>query len=533
MKNSSLLAIGIILFLAAILRIVPVLLGYPNLPLGDSIRELNLINFVKANGFASQDYVYGEFPAFHLFLAGTSWLTGISGFDSLRILIPVLSGLGAVFIYLLFIKWNKQAALLSAFFVATFGPNILWGTNSVRESLGIFFFPAIIYITAKYLENKDLNYLFSLLILVFALLFVHHWTIFLIVLFLVAYAFVSKDNVLFATSLIIYLATLTRLYLSVNSAARFFGDIGSLFLFMLATSLILISIFNLLKKKSLVIYARPGEMINKVNKRIIWACAGVLFVMLVYLAIKDYFVYNYTVYFISSVLLLFFLAFIGVIEAIQSLYKNFVIVGILFFSACTAVFVFHILFSMSSFDPIRIAEFIVYGLALPASFGFLALLNAVTKKIRRGVFVLLIMLFVLSGIFIYPETYFGSSPDSARDLLRYLPIETTYGMKWAYENNGKVYADNGYAMALADSMKNDNAEYYYGYISNYDLMAKGYYEQVNILMLSGLDKEHFNEIMANNQIYSNGFASLYLLTKEQFEEFYKSGVYYKLYGAKL
>lgn len=540
--NKTLLTIslGLILILAFAVRTLPYATGYENLIMGDTIREYEQVLYILENEEINFGFIYGMYPAIHLLVAESSLLTSIDPNILFRFLPQFFAALACIAFFLLMKEaFNEKIALISSFLLAVFGPNLLWAMKPVRETLGLFIFPLILFLYWK-AEQED-KYLIPLVLVSILALFVHHWSLLLLLIFVGVFLLFSQNRKI----LFIYLATVVSafvyFYLSLNVLKNIFQSLGALLIALAFFAFIYIILSNICYKafpiekfkRNIVKYLTTAKEGNNLWT-LITICVSLLFI--IFLIIKEYLVYDYSLFFLSSIIILLIFTLLGIMPSLEDYpleSLGLIIVATIYFF----MVIFGLVTEYQYFDPGRIAEFIIFPLGIFAAMGIIHLVNyARDLRVRFSLLTLLFLFFFISGLFAIPEVYITEAEVDVRSYLQYVPTMGTEAIEWAYEGGSLLVTDNNYVMAIYDLLQyqeEQETNSYLAYVSLVDIEAAEENEQINVKGIgSEIDPEHLTLILSNDKIYTNGWASLYKISKEEYELLYAESHYKWFWGGK-
>ena len=533
-KNKIYAILILILLLALLLRVLPYATGYDNLIMGDTIREYQETNFIIDNGYINYDFVYSKYPVLHLMMAETSLLTGIDTDLLFRFLPQLIASFAVIIIFLLMNqKFNTKIALTSSFLFAVFGPNILWAMKPVRETIGLFMFPLLIYMYFK--AEKDKKYYIPLVLSSIVALLAHHWTFWLLLIFLGIFLLFSENQnsiLLYCLSIVI---AFIYYYFTLSVVSNLFGNFFMLIIAIIAILTVYLFALYLVRqinKKNIVNSTK--RFVRKLTQAEIFIFTSLLTLLVIFafLLVQSSFVYTYSIFFLSSIFLLFFLSLIGFKDSLES--YPFTSLGLLLVNCVYFIFIIiGIITGYNYYDPGRFAEFLIYPNLLFASCGIFFLCSLTKyKEIKTMLYSGVLILFLVSAIFVYPTVYLGGEADSVRSYLQYIPDEGNEALEWASENSARIITDNTYVLALFDLYSN-NYTSYLGYVSEYDLLAAELYSDVNIGSIgSKIYPEHIELIQSNDKVYSNGWAYLYTLSEDEYLSLYATNPYTWFWDSK-
>lgn len=539
-KNFLAISLGLVLILAFVIRVLPYANGYENLIMGDTIREYEQVLYILENEEINFSFIYGMYPAIHLLIAESSLLTSLDPDFLFRFLPQFFAALGCIAFFLLIKEaFDEKIALVSSFLLATFGPNLLWAMKPVRETLGLFIFPFLLFLYWK--AEKEKKYLLPLVLLNIVALFVHHWSLLLLLLFVGVFVLYSQNRGI----LFIYLGTFISAFVYFYLTLNIFKNILPSFEILLVVLAIFAFVYIILSKfcseiLSLEKFKREiGKYLTLVKERntpIILTAVFMVILLISSIIIKEYLVYDYSWFFLSSIIILLLATLIGILPSLDNYpLKSFglILISILYFS----LVVIGLVTGYKYFDPGRIAEFIIFPLGVFAAIGIIHLANY-SKNLRTQTifFTLIFLLFFISGLFAIPEVYITGEEVDIRSYLQYVPIMGTEAIEWAYDERSLLITDNTYVMAIYDLLQyqeEKETDSYLAYVSIVDKEAAKENEQINIGSIgSEIDPEHLTLILSNNKIYTNGWASLYQISQEEYDLLYAENPYKWFWGIK-
>lgn len=194
------LILAAIIALAYVLRVLPYLLGYPIPFTEDGIRDFQQVKYLidnsKINLYGSYGN-YGAFPVLHILIYGF-YLLGFNALKAFLFIPQAFAVLGLVFYYAFLKRYFPiRESLAAVFFIAVFGPHIHWSSQPVRETLGLFFFPLIIWSFDQVMNGGDKRNRAALIALISSSLIIiptHHWSALMAFIWMIFYAFFFLDT---------------------------------------------------------------------------------------------------------------------------------------------------------------------------------------------------------------------------------------------------------------------------------------------------------------------------------------------------
>ncbi len=458
-KGNVLGVLFIIILVAFMLRTFPYANHYPLLVSDDAMRDFQQVQYIQDNHQINWREHYGTFFSLHLIVYLTSEVTGISAWQ-INLFIPqMISSFGVIFLYLFLRRHvEEKYALLSAFFLATFGPNIWWAAQPVRETIGLFFFSFLLFVFGREINNPTTSNKFSLFLVMCTMAVTHYWTSFIILgtlLFLmpITYFKLWKKCIMWILLFcVIILAYWTLKFQFVFELLEKGGSVGINRTIVPIFSLLVILgmlVFSFRSKKDRLISGITllGNYVSRrLNRNLSNVQLAMLFAYLIclfvgFMIFNKLMVFNYPPQQFLSLILLGFFATIGILPAIKKhigLSIGLMLVNLFYLF----VLLFGLLIGQDyAFDPMRIIEFLVYPNALFASFGFFYLIDPFKNRVKSIVSSMVMGLLIISGIFIYPPVFIfhnqipADSPlFDVRSYLRYVPEEGIASMKWGEKN---------------------------------------------------------------------------------------------------
>ncbi|MFC1686015.1 hypothetical protein ACFLZZ_03260 [Nanoarchaeota archaeon] len=431
-------AIALIIILAYIIRILPYLLGYPVPITDDSLRDFSQVNYIIENGQINFSNPYGSFPLLHLIVFGVSSI----GFNPLQVFLflpQLLPAIGLLFFFLFLRRYFPvKESIIACFLIAVFPPHIHWSSQPVRETIGLFFFPLIIYlfdrtITSKI--NKANIWKMILLFLSFVLLIIsHHWSTVMCLIFLFSLTiFVHRDKTKKALTLIAALSLLTITYWSFAFRAFLIRLFETHLLFILLATIPFIAMIIIIRNID----------ISKLKNSYFKALSLIALIITPFIAYKfSSFSYPLQIWIGLLVFLALFLIgfFLNKSKNTNNFFKITLIYALIFLAP-----IFLLLKGTSlvdfPFDSLRVVEFAIFSASIIASYGFLKIKEKVKIKYLGLVFAAILIIlstFIYPSIFIYGNNFENTPFYDIRSDIRYIPPEGFELIEYANNNNYTV-----------------------------------------------------------------------------------------------
>jgi len=436
--------LGLIIVLAYILRVLPYLLGYPLPFTEDGINDFNEVKKFSqlSEIIPSSDGYYTKhtaFPVLRLIVLGVSKI----GFDQLKtfLFLPqVFACLGILFYFLFLKKYlSVKISLLACFLIAVFGPHIHWSAQPVIETMGLFFFPVVIYLFDREVsENKRNNILNKIFLLAAMALMVasHHWSTLMIIGWLVFYVMIfikekrTRAYALFWIGLFVILALVYWHFL--------FPEVFDLILAPLSLPLLLVVVGLLL-----VFLLKPIRGINFLIQKIRnkkWPLFIVIPVLLVFvMAIVAVLPMVYPIQIWAMFFLFVVFMTVGFfsnqddnIDKISLISFFFILVWLI---VIPFIFAGYKIISMP-IDPFRTFEFIIFPLSV---YGALGIIIVCKKNYCFLAAIAVVMVFLATliypSVFIYKNNFYGTPFYDIRSDIRHLSSATIELIDWAKSND--------------------------------------------------------------------------------------------------
>jgi|GEM_PF-6267069 len=519
-KNSRYLVL--VVGIAFLLRVIPYLLGYPYPLTNDAMRDFQQVQFLEKNYQINWGHPYGRFPALHLVVYEIAAMSSIPAWWVNLFIPQLVSSLGILFFYLFLIKkFEEKYALVASLFLATFGPNVWWGVQGVRETVGLFLFPFAVYAFDLVTEKLDFSRVVVFGLAGFTIFFTHNWTalmlfVLLLILSLTIYGTFLKRSVTitFAYSSLMFLNWVLRFPKVIGDSISKTGMVLSI----LPAGVVLLILLILIYCKKEGIIRKVKSSKKKITKlKLIQLKLLVLFVILffvLYEVMKKSVVFIYPPQEYLSIFLLGLFSVLGILPLMMKRMR-FVAATLIF----DLFFVLSVIFGLKAgidpnFDPMRILEYVVYANAVIAAFGFIFIIDFFkeNKLVCGGLCVVL----VLGGMLIYPPVFIVGKQVPAdsiffdiRSYIRYLPPEAIDTMGWGYTNNYKILSNNPNYNDLRDTIYPVDGKKAF-LVSQYDYVVSDSMGKVNIGSLGVGSPEKIIEASKKSRVlYANGWGTVY------------------------
>jgi hypothetical protein len=499
--------LALILLLAYILRILPYLLGYSIPITDDSLRDFEQVKYIIENKSINFNNHYGAFPVLHIIIFLIN-LTGISSLKAFLFAPQIFSVIGILFFYLFLRKYFKEKeSLFALFLIAVFSMHIYWSSQPVRETLGLFFFPLVIYLFDKEIEKESLLKK-ALLFLSFSFLIMsHNWSTLMTLFFLFFYSiFFIKEKRVYAFFLIGIFVALTFFYwwwvfdFVFELISNILKPIIIVLLFLFLFSALFIKRFN-------------PEKIKKRRYAVLILVISFIFVILSARLMS----FSYPIQMFINPAIILFCILIGFFFTNDEKINNFLKISIFYFIfpllAITNYFLSDIRTLHSiPFDTLRILEFVIFPLSILAASGLIIISKKINKKY---LFSIVILILIISGTFVYPLIFiYKTSFENTifydiRSDIRYIPEKGFELIKWANNNNYNVVSNN-YVINEYQNVFYTEQEKRLILISEQDYRIMENYEKIRDKKFGIPNPEYLiNKTLNLTIVYSNEWGSLY------------------------
>jgi len=482
MNKKQYLLIILIIFLAYLLRILPYLLGYPIPITDDSLRDFQQVQFMIKNNAANFSHPYGSFPLLHLVV----YLVSRLGFNPLRVFLfipQIFPCIGILFFYLFLKKYfPEKHSLFACLLITFFGPHIYWSAQPVRETMGLFFFPLIVYLFDKEISNYKqakigiINKIFLIACFVLMILS-HHWSTLMILGFLFFYLiFMTNNKKQLFYSLLLFIIflilTLIYWYIAFPFILRLIIKLAKNLIFLLMGLIFLILFLLLIKRFNL----------NKIKTKLFMIITSLILILIIFLLTKlPVFIYPLQIWIMFLIYaLLILIGFfstknknINFFSKISLFYITFMIISIFYIIKGTSI-------SNMPFDPIRIFEFIIFPCSILASYGLLKIKKIIIPFLI--IFLLILGTLIYPPIFVYKNTFEGTIFYDIRSHIRHIPPEGFELIKYANEKEINIISNSPVISEFQNTFYSKK-RHTTVLISEYDYKIQKMYNKVKIKKL--------------------------------------------------
>ncbi|MFA6215974.1 MAG: hypothetical protein WC768_05385, partial [Patescibacteria group bacterium] len=338
----------------------------------------------------------------------------------------------------------------AVFLISVFGPHLHWSSQPVRETMGLFFFPVIIYLfdreifreknktsTASRVINKILLVLSVVLIILS-----HHWSSLMALIWLLFYTlfFVKSLKKRFYSLFLIFVFSLLTvvywywgfpqgIYL-VAELIKFLSGINLGLVLFLAAGLYFLKTINWDKIKSnkfspiiLLLILSPGLVLAG-------KLAPLQYPFQLWLMFAIFFIFIFVGFFYAKDKNTVKLALVN------SCYLVFWVIALLYQGQKKVIWAM-------PFDPFRTLEYLIFALAPAGAAGLLVIREKLKiKYLLPIIFASLIFLATLTypPIFVYKNNFAGTIFYDVRSNIRYIPSEVFELISWANSAGYRVYS---------------------------------------------------------------------------------------------
>lgn len=429
-----------IVIFAYLLRILPYLFGYPIPVTEDGILDFGQVKYLLENNSLNlydHQLGFGSFPILHLLVFALA-KTGLPPMTVFLFVPQLLASLGIMFFYLFAKKYTHSGqALIAAALIAVFIPHIHWASQPVRETVGLFFFPLVIYLADRLKSNPNIRWWLINIAAIGLMVASHHWSTIMLIVWLVGF------NLLFAKQprpKIIYgLLAIIAAGLALAYWSRFFPRGLNLLLgpveiwgwLWLAVLIAAISGLLMAAKRAKI---DPNTHKNKTTK-IICLIIGLAAIMA---AGKFVAPLAYPLQIWLNLGIIFALAYIGFFYGRHPATNRFLLLAssyLLLWLIVTPYLLSGDELIAIPIDPFRTLEFIIFPLSLVASRGLLIIWRQ-SKSLTIIIGLSLIFLATLAypPIFIYGSAWRHTPFYDIRSDIRYLSPPTMELIDWANQH---------------------------------------------------------------------------------------------------
>ncbi|MDD2807223.1 MAG: hypothetical protein PHW95_01730 [Patescibacteria group bacterium] len=525
------LCVAAILFVAYVVRVLPYLLGY-DIPFADEgMRDFTQVKYLSDFGqihLYGSYFDYGAFPVLHILVYG---LYVLSDFELLKIYLfvpQVFACLGLLFFYLFSKKYfSNQISLWALFLIAIFIPHIYWSAQPIRETMGLFFFPLVIYLFDQYFGSGPSVSLtvgrWLRLMAIFILMIMSHYGSALFIIgWIMMYTMVFIDDK--KKALVAWLTIGGVTFISLVYWALFFRR-G---IFLLQEILSVNPFFLLVGASTIILIFLKLNVIKQwLNLNRIKSPALVIVLVATLLIFFRAVVYNilpiaYPPQIWVQFMVLGFLIMVGFFVSRDRITNNLVL-ACLYFPVLWGVALYHFYLVHNlrdiPFDPFRTLEFIFSPMSILAAQGLVWAIDKI-KIIRLP----LIIFFVVSATFAYPSIFifktdfFGTPFYDVRSNIRYIPNEVRELVDWANDQGYSVSSSIVEIEAYQAMLFPPHAKHLY-IVTNNDLKISGEFNDyikdpiVGITNFQELNQEKYYDLA--NIVYRNN--SGYLVKQNYFD----------------
>ncbi len=519
-KNIFIFAIVMILLLGFVLRIIPYLDGYPYLLTDDSKRDFLEVLHIDSDGSIDFSSAYGAFPVLHLITYFGSKLSGIDYLSVNMFLPQLISVLSLIFFYLFLRRYFSQVTSLIATFITTmFSALIWWSMQPVRETIGIVFFLATIYLFDTLMHKDNKTYLFLTILSSILLVLSHHWSTLIGIIFLFCLIIVKYREEILAWIILAFLTVmaifwwLVSLPLVFSLISKFFTIITEKSFLIFVGLIFLIGIFILIKYLLDKGYTIQLSHLKSKNFQILLNIFLILTFILVQVLLNTLLVMVYPIQTFLSIFLLGLLTLNGFF-IIQN-WNKIHYFSLLTFALLASLIVLGIFIGGNNvaFDPVRVIEYFPFALSIFAA-SFIVYLWEKTKE-NIALISTIFVLIILGGLFIYPTAFLTNEQidsDSIffdiRSLVRYFPEEVDYMYDWLIDNNISITSSNPEYLDQSRIFFYDEDSTEAVLVTEYDLLVLELSDKINVYDLVIHEIEESTE--DKNLIYDNGWAEIFL-----------------------
>ena len=502
----------LIIILAYLLRVLPYLSGYSIPFTEDGIRDFQQVKYLIDNNkinFTDSYYNYGAFPVLHLLVFGISKL----GFDPLKVFLfipQIFPSLGILFFYLFLKKYlSVKHSLLACFLISVFGPHIHWSSQPIRETIGLFFFPLIIYLFDREMtdENVRKGILNKILLAISMVLMIlsHHWSNIMIIGWLLFYSlFFLKSNKKLPSALLVIGA-----FLILSLTYWYFAF--SLAFTLVATPFRVLSLISLIIGVFFIagIFLLRRFNLNKIkNNHWRFISLALLTLLLLIILGKKLIPLDYPLQIWMMFFIFLIFAFVGFFHNREQKMNDLALINIfylIFWIIALSLCIFKERnLAQMPFDPFRTLEFAIFSVAPIAAAGFLTINKKIAYLMPISVIILIFLAtLIYPPIFIYKNSFANTIFYDIRSDIRYIPDDTRDLIHWANEHGYNVTSNipeiRSYQATFYPTKKKKLA-----LITTSDYSINENYHYINDPILRNVHPEQwFGEIDDSTIIYSN------------------------------
>jgi len=507
----------LILILAYILRTLPYTLGYTIPFTEDGIRDFQQVKFLiekhQINFFGSYGN-FGSFPVLHLIVYSISRL----GFDAMKVFlfVPQIFSVIGLFVFYKFLKnfFKAKQCLWAIFFISVFGPHIYWSAQPVRETIGLFLFPLIIYLYDKFIrgdlgsKSVKIGLAISLLLIVMT----HHWSSLMALLWIIFYSTFLVDNWNAVKRGII--TTISLFSLAIMAYWTIFFRAPFVFIFDLIRQspiYFLLFIVGLFLAAILFFFLKKVDLQRFKNKFTMLAVALGILAILSFVSLKMLPIdYPLQIWFIFLLFIVFI--YIGFFYYKIKILDKFLLLSffpLLFWLIALPFFLSNNALGNTLIDPFRTMAFAIFPLSILIAYGYLHI-------VKKSLFIPIILFFLLiflatliyPPIFIYKTKFYGTPFFDLRSDIRYISPQTMELIKLANDNGYNVDSIIPEIRSYQDVFFDKKQKKLYLVLKNSNELRQKYNLIKNSIMKVS-DPQKWEDTLQSDAIYSNDAGSLY------------------------
>ena len=513
----------LIMMIAFLLRIIPYI-NYPYLLTNDAMIDFQEIQYLQKNNQLALYHPYGRSFTLHLIVYIVSEFSGVSTWYINMFIPQLISSIGLLFLYLFVRRYfEEKYSIIAMIFAATFGPNVWWSSQAVRETIGLFFFTFVIYVFDSLVNRYGFRNLLIFFMIVLTSFFTHNWTNLLLfgVLVVMSVTLYNKRFVMgiplafsFGLGLLFY--WYLRYFIYISEIQRDFAVINQNIFVITLSVMILYLVYSIRK----FLYQRSQFILNKIYKnldliQIVLLFSYFLLFFVLYSIFYKLAVFSYPIQEFVSIFLCGFFATLGILPLIKESVK----MAISLF-AISIVLLMPLLYglvigSVPDFDPLRSLEYLIYPTSIFSAFG---LVHSVKKLFRESfvAYSIFSIILIISGLLIYPPVFLLKEQISEKNLfydvrsyIRYIPDEGIEIMKWGQKNNYTILSNNPNFNSLRDVLYPVNGNLAF-LVSKYDYKVLESLSKINIYELGIGNPTQIIKIANEKDIlFKNDWGSVY------------------------
>lgn len=439
-KKKELLLIATIILFAYFLRILPYLFGYPIPFTEDGILDFGQVKYLLENNqinFSDQDLNFGSFPVLHLLIFFLS-KTGLPALKLFLFIPQIFSVLGILFFYLFVRRYvSPIQSRLAIFLISLWIPHIHWSAQPVRETMGLFFFGLIIYLSDRLGRGKNWKLWLTTLIAILLMVASHHWSTIMLLIWLAGFNIVfikdrtEKKSYRIITAILIVLTLIywiTFFPLGVRLSIAPLKLSG--YLWLMTAVIMIMAMLLIIKTKLTWLGNKKIKIIGLLFFLILLAISGSVSPLLYPLQIW------------LSLAIFFALFYIGLYYYQDGITERFVLLSACYLLPWLIVIPYLLLDKKlinMPIDPFRTTEFIIFPASVVIAKG-VEIIAADHRKFTTVIFGILIFLATLTypPIFIYHSSWYGTPFYDVRSQIRYISPEVRKFIDWANKSGFSV-----------------------------------------------------------------------------------------------